>query len=277
VHAEAVEGREQVLLEGVPEAQLVGHAVVEPAQHALAVGALGGRGEAEQTPRAEVAEQAGVAGGLGVVELVDHDDLVEVGVEGPEAPRGQGLGRREDLRADGGPRAVDEELAEGGVAQHGAVDGEALLEDLLAVRDEEQGGAPAAVELAGVVEGGGPGLAGAGRGDDEVAGVAAVPLGLQRVEHAALVRLGLGVEVEEERPFGGGGAQGAGEGADEVLGVGVGREVAPAAGPQLLEGGREALQQLGGARRGHPDVPLHALGERGAGEVRRADVRGRQP
>ena len=81
VDAEVVERREQALLECVPETQLDGDAVAEPAQHVESVGSFGGGGEAEQVLRAEVVEQGLVAGGGGVVELVDDDDVELFGVE----------------------------------------------------------------------------------------------------------------------------------------------------------------------------------------------------
>ena len=46
---------QQLLVQGVPQALLAGDAVVEPAEHALAVGALRGGGEAEQEARPQVA------------------------------------------------------------------------------------------------------------------------------------------------------------------------------------------------------------------------------
>mgnify|MGYP003375943380 CR=1 FL=1 len=65
-----MEGAEQIRAERVPQAQFVGSAVAEEAPHVDAVGALGGRGEAEQFLRLEVVEDAAVAGCLGVMELV---------------------------------------------------------------------------------------------------------------------------------------------------------------------------------------------------------------
>ena len=79
--------------------------------------------------------------------------------------------------------AIDVELAEGSVAQHGAEDVTALGQDLLAVCDEEQPRPTAILGEASVIEGGDEGLAGAGGGHHQVL-VAAVALafGPQLVE-----------------------------------------------------------------------------------------------
>ena len=71
-----------------------------------------------------------------------------------------------------------------GVAQGVAEGGEALVEDLLAVGDEQQAGAREPLAEAAVVEGGHHGLAGAGGGDEEVA-VVALLAGERRSARAA--------------------------------------------------------------------------------------------
>src|SRR3546814_14491192 len=84
----------------------------------------------------------------------------------------QALERGEDVLEPCRLRAADPLLAEGGVAQGVAEGGEALVEDLLAVGDEQQAGAGEPLAEAGVVDGGHHGLARAGGGDEEVAVVA---------------------------------------------------------------------------------------------------------
>ena len=82
------------------------------------------------------------------------------------------------------PGAADPLLAEGGVAQGVAEGGEALVEDLLAVGDEQQPGTGELLAQAAVVEGGHHGLAGAGGGDEQVA-VVALLAGERRSARAA--------------------------------------------------------------------------------------------
>jgi hypothetical protein len=75
-HGEIVEGGEQALIEGAPEAEFCGDATAEPVEDVEPVGPFGGGGEAEQQLGAEVIEPAAVAGGGGVVELI-HDHHLE--------------------------------------------------------------------------------------------------------------------------------------------------------------------------------------------------------
>ncbi len=76
------ERRQLLLVDGVPEAQLGGDAVVEPVEDGQAVAALGGGGEAEQLDGGEVVEQRLVRGGGGVVELVDDHHVEVIGRRG---------------------------------------------------------------------------------------------------------------------------------------------------------------------------------------------------
>ena len=66
-------------------------------------------------------------------------------------------------------RSADPLLAERGVAECVAERGEALVEDLLAVGDEQQSGSAEPPAERPVVEGRHDGLAGAGRRDEQVA------------------------------------------------------------------------------------------------------------
>ncbi len=85
VDAEVEERGEVLLVDGVPQAQLGGDAIVEPVQDRQAVAALGGGGQAEQLDRVEVVEHPLVRGGRGVVELVDDHDVEVIGRRGRRA------------------------------------------------------------------------------------------------------------------------------------------------------------------------------------------------
>jgi hypothetical protein len=85
-----------------------------------------------------VLEEPFVGRRLGVVELVDDDDVEVVGWD-PVHPVGrQRLDAGEDVLPALRPSAADVELAERAVGEHLAVGAQRLLEDLLAVRDEQQ-------------------------------------------------------------------------------------------------------------------------------------------
>jgi hypothetical protein len=140
VDAVVDEGRQALLVDGVPQAQLSGDPTAEQLHHRQPIAALRRGGEAEQLPWLEVIEQAPVGAGGGMVELV-HDDHVEV-------RRRQVVGARPVETLDGrehvfealGPPAAHPQLAEGRVEQALAEGRQALREDLLAVGDEEQPG-----------------------------------------------------------------------------------------------------------------------------------------
>ena len=189
VDAEVLERREVLAVDGVPEAQLGGDAIVEPLQDGATVAALGVAVRPSSSQRRQVAEHPVVGGCGGVVELVDDDDVEVVGRQGVEVGVGEALDRGEDVLVAGGAGAADPLLAERRRPQRVAERGEALVEDLLAVSDEQQ---PVAVESgpqAGVVDGGHDGLAGAGGGDEQVA-VAALATGdLDELEQAFLERV----------------------------------------------------------------------------------------
>ena len=125
----------------------------------------------------EVLEQPPVRRGLGVMELVHDHDVEAAGWQTVEVDSGERLHRSEDVSTLVGLLAIDVELTEGSVAQHGAEDVTALGQNLLAVRDEEQPLPTTVLGQPPVVEGGDEGLAGTGGGHDEVL-VAAVALAL---------------------------------------------------------------------------------------------------
>ena len=97
VDAVVDEGDEPVLIDRIPEPQLGGDAVAEPAEQREAVAALGRGGEAEQLHRLHVVEQVSIRSRRSVVKFVDDDDIEMARIEIGE-PRGvQALDRREDM------------------------------------------------------------------------------------------------------------------------------------------------------------------------------------
>jgi hypothetical protein len=172
VDAVVGEGREVALVDGVPDSELCGDAVVEPVEDREAVASFGSGGEAQELGGLHVVEEGAVRGGFGVMELV-HDHDVEVAwVEVIEASRVQALDGREDVVEAVGAVAAYPQFAEGWVAQGVAEGGDGLGEDFFSMGDEEEAGALERLSKAAVVDGGHDGLAGAGGGDEEVAVVA---------------------------------------------------------------------------------------------------------
>ncbi len=73
-----------------------------------------------------------------MVELIDDDDVEEVRFQLLNAEGGQRLDRGEDVFPLTGVCAPRLKFAEGAVLHHVAVRAHGLVEDFLAVRDEEQ-------------------------------------------------------------------------------------------------------------------------------------------
>ena len=192
----------------------------------------------------------------------------------------QRLDHREHVPALGDlAAAVD--LAEGSVAQDGAIRRERLPEDLLAVGDEQQREVLAGpgAELA-VVERGNDGLAGPGRRDDEVA-MTVVPfaLGRQRVEHPLLMRVRADIEVGERdrRALAERASVVLAQRLRKLVAVDVRVVVLEVLGrPVALERHPDAIDDVRSVDRRQPHVPLKAIEQGGVGEVRRADEGGAQ-
>ena len=144
VDAEVEERRQPVLIDGVPQAQLSRDALVEPVQQRQPIAAFGGRSEPEQFDGLHVVEQRLVRRCGRVVELVDHHDVEVVGGQVGQASGVQALDRREHVLVPIGLVPADPLLANRRVPQRVAERGQALVEDLFAVGDEEQ---PAAGQL----------------------------------------------------------------------------------------------------------------------------------
>ena len=78
--AEVLKRSEVAVVDGFPEAELHRGPMPEPARDVLAVHAFRRGGQAQQLHR--VLEQRAVAWGRGVVDLVDHDHVERLWIEG---------------------------------------------------------------------------------------------------------------------------------------------------------------------------------------------------
>lgn len=172
--ADVAEGRQAAELDAAGDVGAVGDEVIEQAEDVggVGVGAVRGRGQAEQECRIEAIEDPPVRCGGGVVDLVD-DDVVE----GLASQPGEVLGARQlgdrgeheirrQLAGIAGEPAGAGGLAEG--AQQPPVGLRGLSEELGAMGDEQE--ARQAAELLPqlrVVERGEPGLAEAGGEHDD--------------------------------------------------------------------------------------------------------------
>jgi hypothetical protein len=96
-HGEVVEGGQQALIEGAPEAEFGGDATAEPVEDVEPVGPFGGGCEAEQELGAEVIEPAAITGGGGVVELIHDHHLEALGGDLREGAIGERLHRGEHM------------------------------------------------------------------------------------------------------------------------------------------------------------------------------------
>ena len=138
VDAEVREGRQSLLVDGVPESQFSGDSIVEPLQQRQAIAALRGCRQPQQLHRRDVFEERGVGRGRRVVEFVDDDDVEVMRVEVAQTARTEALNRGEDVFEVGRTPAVHPQLTEAVFAQRVTERPEALLEDFLAVGHEEQ-------------------------------------------------------------------------------------------------------------------------------------------
>ena len=138
-----------------------------------------------------------------MVEFVDDHDIERVGLDVVEIDLGQRLNRGEDVPSLLRPMAIDEQLAEGSVAEDGAIGRQALRQNLSPVRDEQQAGILQARPEPTIVERGHQRFARAGGGHDEVpVAVMSLALGVEALEHLALEGPRLQVEMENRRRLG---------------------------------------------------------------------------
>ena len=269
--AVVVEAAEQVAPDALDQVTAVGEVFLAEREQIAAVGALRGGGEAEEELGAEPVDEAAVGRGGRVVEFVDDDVVEGVALEALEmsgAPERLDRGE-EDLGVGVAVRPLVE--AEARLGADEAIGVARLAEDLLAVGDEEDPAILGAVR----VEGAEPGLAEAGREDDEPGGVPGGAGFIQRRERRELdcvrcddcPRFGLDIDGRGRGPWPGGDLP--------ALPVAVdprGRQL-----PRRRVV-KEALEDLGdagesrGVRRGDRAVaPFDAGQERRLGEVGAAD------
>src|SRR5262245_58568575 len=102
------------------------------------------------------------------MELVDDEDVEVTLVERIETGCGQALDRREHAVEPGRAMVADPELAKAGVADGVAEGGPGLLQDLLAVGNEQEPRSWHGRTQSGVVDGRHHRLAGTGRGNEQV-------------------------------------------------------------------------------------------------------------
>ncbi len=268
VDAVVQEGREALAIDRVPEPQLGRDPSIEPVQHREAVAPLGRRGESEELARREVGEERPIGLGRGVVELIDHDHVEVGGFEVRVARRGQALDGGEDMLEPGRPCAADPELAERRIPERMTERGQALREELFAVRDEQEPRARQGLLQSGIVEGRHDRLARAGRGHEQVSMMSLLPGDGDEVEEPLLE--GFGPELDGTDRHLGGCALGRPGSRGERVAI-EGDEVAAV--PVGLEDGLDGPQHAWVSSLGGADVPLEPGELRRVGEVRRADVR----
>ena len=271
---EVLERRQQLPLQRLPQAQLHGGAAVEPPPDVAAVGPFGRRGEPEQYARTQALQQPGVRRRFRVVELVDDHHVERLA---GRSPAGAATGWRRRRAPARRHLAADQRLAEAAVAHDLPERRQALPQDLLLVRDEEQRvDLPGAVQPP-VVQRGDDRLAGAGRHHHQVAVPAVhLPLGVQVGQDLRLVRVRPHVQVGDLRSASPRAAPRCSAWRSRSASlpgvVRLERRVVPV----VLERGGERVDDVRLLDVREPDVPLHPVDQRGLRQVRRPDVRGGQ-
>ena len=260
---------EQSLVQGIPKPGFRGDAAVEPLQHRLAVGALRRGRESEEDFRFQTRQQSLVARGCRMMKLV-HDDHVEIFRIDLVYAIGKGLHRGKDVVTRAWTLAADQPLTEPRLAQYELKDLLTLTEDLVAVRDEEQGTNPTLVAQPLEIECRNPGLAGAGRRDHEVAVVSAQALRFEGLQCDSLVRFRRDVDQQRQQRtvvYSGMVALSR-ERVVEPLAVTLGRIVLELGLlPVLFEGRCEPLDHLRILGRAHAHVPFEAVDLCRVGEI----------
>jgi hypothetical protein len=267
VQPEVMERAQQAAFERLPQAQLDRNAPIEPVQHALAVSAFRCGGQAHEVLRAEVIQEPFVGGCRGVVELVDDDDVERIRLETRQLQLRQRLHGREHVPPLPRPISVHVQLAKRSLAQHLPEGAEALAQQLLPVRHEQQAQVSELVPQPPVIERGDDGLAGA-RGSDDEGAEPMVALALHRepLENLALVRKRDDVDGGELKRIGRGRRR---HGDVEPLRVPcgvVGFEVRFL--PVAVERRLELLEDVGRRHLRQPHVPLEAVHQRPLRQVR---------
>ena len=199
-----------------------------------------------------------------------HDDHVEIVRIDLVDAVGKGLHRGKDVVTRAWTLAADQPLTKPRLPEHELEDLLALAEDLVTVRDEEQGMTCALVAQPLEIECRNPGLAGAGRRDHEVAVVSAQALRFEGLQCDSLVRFRRDVDQQRQQEsvvFAGVAALFR-ERVVEPLAVTLGRIVLELGLlPVLFEGRCEALDHLGILGRAHAHVPFEAIDLCRVGEI----------
>ena len=274
--AEIMKRAEQLAIDGIGQADLRGGVPAEIAEDIAAVGALRCCGEAEQRLWAEVVEQAPVGGRFGVVELIHHQISEVVGGEArPEFAGMEALDGHEEMIILLRSGIAHVQVAEIHVAQHHAEGGQALLEDFLAVGNEEQariGAAHSGGEVA-IIERADHRFAGAGGGDDEMLRAPGIALVGDAVENFLLE--GKRAQIEDRQ---GGfyviGAARFAQGIFQLLliAIQIGGKLAVV--PVRFIRGGELLPQVRRLILADFHVPFQPFRQRGVGHVGRANIGG---
>ena len=165
------------------------------------------------------------------------------------------------------PVAVDEQLAEGSVAEDCPIRRQALRQNLATVRDEQQAGILQARPELTIVERGHEGFACTGGCDDEVSvSVMSLALSVEALEHLALERPRLEVEMEDLRCL-----REDGRPHSAIKPVRVARGIVRLVvgiGPVALERRLELLDETGRRCLGQSYVPLDSVEHGTVGQIR---------
>lgn len=194
---EVVERAEKTSLDGIGQAYFCGDMSAEVGEDVSPIHTLWGSGEAEEDLRVKVCEKMLVGFRCGVMEFIDDDHVVVVGIHFfKEALTVQRLNGHEEVFHVTCPISSDGKRTEVRIFHDLTEAGEALFEDFFSMGDEEEarpffsrGGKSA------IVEGGNRCLSGAGDGDDKIVpAIFAVPLCVERIQYGLLVRIRLDVK-----------------------------------------------------------------------------------
>src|SRR5690606_2541701 len=237
----------------------------------LVVAALGRRREAQQLPRREMLQERLVGRRCGVMELVDDHDIEMVRRDVVWAANTEALNRGEHVLEAVRSLASYPPLAECRIAKRMAECGQALVENLFSVCDEQEAGAGQATAQTLIVQGGHHGLARAGCRNQQVPMVALEAGELDQLQESGLKWLRpdfdrAEVDLRTLAPH-------LGELAKLL------RLERPEVGvlPIALEYRGKLVDNIGIARARHADIPFKTCDLGRIGQVRRADIRSGVP
>ena len=246
------ERREPLLIDRIPEAQLGGDSIVEPVQQREAVASLRRRGKSQKFSRLDVLEKLPIGLRGSVMEFIDDDHVEVTGVQGSEAGRFEALDRSEDVVELPRTLPADPQLAERMIAYAVTKCRQALFEDLLTVRHEQQPRALKAISKPRVVDRGHDRFPCACCGDEQVAMVPTLTRQRDLLEQALLERFGPKLDRTEKNHWSGRRTSGFGGKRRGVVRDKI------AAVPIALEYGSDLVNDVGISRTGYTDVPFEA-------------------